>query len=84
MKVKRHGLIPGWELDVTCEKCYAVFTLEGAKDMYAEVYPTDKRDGVYVKYGKRYKCICPDCGKKIQIASSDISEEVRSKVKTKK
>ena len=36
MKIKQHGIIPEWKLDVTCKNCNAIITLEGAKDMYAK------------------------------------------------
>ena len=36
MKIKQHGTIPEWKLDVTCKNCNAIITLEGAKDMYAK------------------------------------------------
>ena len=36
MKIKQHGTIPEWKLDVTCKNCNAIITLEGAvvEDIY--------------------------------------------------
>ena len=66
MKIKQHGTIPEWKLDVTCKNCNAIITLEGAKDMYAKSHPTGKMDGIYVDYGPRtFHCTCPECGKEI-------------------
>ena len=42
MKIKQHGTIPEWKLDVTCKNCNAIITLEGAEDMYAKSHPTGK------------------------------------------
>ena len=28
MKIKQHGTIPEWKLDVTCKNCNAMITLE--------------------------------------------------------
>lgn len=84
MKIKQHGTIPKWELDVTCKNCNAIITLEGAKNMYAKSHPTGKMDGIYVDYGPRtFHCTCPECGKEIKIASKSIKEDIKSKVKTK-
>ena len=84
MKIKQHGTIPNWELDVTCKNCNAIITLEGADDMYAKSHPTGKMDGPYVDYGpKTFHCTCPECGKEIKIPSNSIIEDIKSKVKTK-
>ena len=84
MKIKQHGIIPEWKLDVTCKNCNAIITLEGAKDMYAKSHPTGKMDGIYVDYGPRtFHCTCPECGKEIKVDSKSIREDIKSKVKTK-
>ena len=84
MKIKQHGTIPEWKLDVTCKNCNAIITLEGAKDMYAKSHPTGKMDGIYVDYGPRtFHCTCTECGKEIKVASKSIREDIKSKVKTK-
>lgn len=84
MKIKQRGEIPKWSLDVKCDFCHTVFTLEGSKDMYAESRTTGKVDGIYVDYGpKKFFCTCPECGKKIQVSARNIRDDVKAKVKSR-
>lgn len=84
MKIKQHGQIPNWELEVICKRCTAVNTIERADDMYAKSHPTGKMDGIYQDYAPRtFHCICKECGAEINIASEDIREDVKAEVKTK-
>lgn len=85
MKIKQHGSIPNWELDVTCKFCKAVITLEEPEDMYAKAHPTGKMDGIYPDYGKRtYHFICPECKKENKVASRSIREDIKAKIELKR
>ena len=85
MKIRQHGTIPNWELNVACKRCNAVITLETPEDMHARSHPTGKMDGAYVDYGPTtYHFICPECKQENKIAAQKIREDIRQKIKIKK
>lgn len=57
MKIKQHGTIPNWELDVTCKNCNAIITLEGADDMYAKSHLTGKTEEITSKILSKFIAI---------------------------
>lgn len=78
MKVKRHGKFH-WEIDVTCENCDAIITLERADDMFAK-YPVIGTRGDSVVLGPiTYCCTCPECRMTVKVDSS-IREDIKSKI----
>ena len=85
MKIKHHGTIPNWELDVTCTLCKAVITLETAEDMFAKAQFTGKIDGIYPDHGPTtYHFNCPECNHENRVNAQKIRDDIKAKIKLKR
>ena len=77
MKIKQHGKIPDWELDVKCEYCNAVITLESPDDLFSRFeFNTNSK---YHEFAYYFQCL--ECGHTNRISSALIREDIQHKVK---
>lgn len=69
MKIKKIGRIPQLNLDVKCNNCEAVITLDSACDISVVELGSNKK---LLHYS-----ICPVCGHVITVPSADIPKNIR-------
>lgn len=81
MRIEKKGKIPKWELEVTCDFCNTVLTLEGAKDMFAKEHGSI--DSIDMDCYHTYHCICPFCKKEIRVPGRKIRDDIIEKIKVK-
>ena len=78
MKVKQHGKIPDWDLEVKCEYCDAVITLESPKDLYSRL----EFNSISRFHESEFYFECPECVHANHIDRCLIREDIRFKVKS--
>ena len=78
MRIKQEGKIPKWELDVKCEFCNTIITLEGPEDMYAREHGYNDSRNMDCHY--TYHCKCPICGKEIKVPSHKIRHDIKERI----